>query len=110
MDKNAIKEKFVKKIYAELQEFKESIMMQEKAVIYSESYKVEVFSTLYEILIEKADSLSDVILLNFIGQSTGILEALYQDWLKREYSSYRELSEHVDSELENDYLYWNEAG
>lgn len=110
MDKNSIKEKFVKKIYAELQEFKESIMMQEKSAIYSQSYKVEIFSTLYEILMEKADSLSDAILLNLLGQSTGILEALYQDWLKKDDSSYQELSAHVDSELENDYFYWNEAG
>lgn len=109
MDKNTIKEKFVKKIYSELQEFKESVLMQEKSVIYGEAYKVEIFSTLYEILLEKADSISDTMLLNLLEQSAGILEMIYQDWLKKDDSSYQELREHVDNEFEN-YFSWNKVG
>lgn len=109
MDKNTIKEKFVKKIYSELQEFKESVLMQEKSLIYGEAYKVEIFSTLYEILLEKADSISDTMLLNLLEQSAGILEMIYQDWIKKDDSSYQELREHVDNEFEN-YFSWNKVG
>ena len=110
MEKETIKEKFVKKIYRELQDYKEYILQQDKSVIYEEAYKVEVFSTLYEILLEKADSISDVILLNLVSQSSSILENLYQDWLKKEDSSYHELQEHVYSELGEKADMWNLAG
>lgn len=101
MEKNKIKENFIKRLYKELQEFKESVLAQDKQAVYGESYKVEVFSTLYEIFLEKADAISDAVLLNLLGCSAGILETVYEDWLKKEDSSYQELREHVESELED---------
>lgn len=101
MDKNTVREKFVRRIYRELEEYKELLLAKDRADVYKECYKAEVFSTLYEILLEKADSMSDAVLLYLLGQGTGILETIYQDWLKKEDSSYQELKEHVESETEN---------
>lgn len=104
MDKSSIKKRFIKKIYEELQEYKNSILKQSTEIVYGESYRIEIISTLYEILLEKADSISDTVLLSLLEQSTGILEMIYQDWLKKEDSSYQELVEHVDKELEQKYV------
>lgn len=100
MDKEKIKENFIKRLYKELQDFKQSVLAQDKQIVYGEAYKVEVVSTLYEIFLEKADTISDTVLLSLTGQSAGILETVYEDWLKKEDSSYQELEEHVESELE----------
>jgi hypothetical protein len=109
MNKAAIKERFIKKIYRELQDYKAYVMEQEADNICGEAYKIEILSTFYEILLEKADSFSDVLLLNLVNQSTSILERLYQDWLKKDDSSYREMQRHVDSEMEET-DWWNKEG
>ncbi len=109
MEKSAVREKFIKRLYSELQDFKQSVLEQDKQSVYGDAYKIEVFSSLYNILMEKADSISDVVLLSLIEQSTGILEKIYQDWLKKEDSSYQELAEHVDSEFENGCFWSSEA-
>lgn len=104
MEKISIKERFIKKIYQELQEYKNTILKQSTATIYRESYQIKIVSTLYEILLEKADSISNTVLLHLLEQSSGILEMIYQDWLKKENSSYQELTEHVERELEQRYF------
>lgn len=109
MDKNKIKEKFIRRLYRELQEFKQSILERDKQTVYGESYKIEVVSTLYEIFLEKADTISDTVLLNLTRQSAGILETVYEDWLKKEDSSYQELREHVESELEQGCFWMDDA-
>ena len=101
MERKSVKEGFIKQIYTELQDYKDSILVQERAENVGSSYKFEILSALYEILLEKADSISDTVLLNLLGQSTGILEIIYQDWLKKDVSFDQELSEHVDSEFED---------
>jgi len=101
MNKNAIKEKFIRKIYKELQDYKNSVLAQDDSIIYRESYQIETVSTLYEVLLQKADFISDTILLKLVEQSSGILEIMYQDWLKEEDSSYQELVEYVDRKLEH---------
>ena len=95
----SIRERFLNRIYAELQAFKENLLLKDKDTIFDESYKIETFVTLYEILVEQSERLSDAILLELLNQSTGILEELYQEWLKKEDNSYTELKEYVDSKL-----------
>ena len=97
-----IRERFLKRIFAELQSFKENLLRKDKETIFGESYKIETFVNLYEILVEQADRLPDVILLELLNQSAGILESLYQEWLKREDNFYQELKEYVDSALVRD--------
>lgn len=96
----SIKEIFVRRIYSELADFKKSLIWQEKDTIFGESYKIEIFVNLYEILVELAPELPDEVLLQIIKRDGNILESLYLEWLKRDDSSYQELKEYVNSELE----------
>lgn len=91
---------FLKKIYEEYLEFKDKLLQKSKDDIYGDSYKIEVFVNLYEILVEKSDYLSSEILRNLLNQSV-ILETLYNSWMKKEDSSYDELKQHVEEELKN---------
>ena len=95
----SIRERFLKKIYAELQTFKENLLLKDKEAILGESYKIETFVNLYEILVEQSEWLPDAVLLGLINKSTGVLEELYQKWLKKEDDSYSALKEYVDREL-----------
>lgn len=90
---------FFKLLYAELTAFKESLMRQDKRAIFNESYKIEVFINLYEILVEQAEYLSDAMLQKLICQSSGVLESLYESWLKKKDDTYLALQEHVTAEL-----------
>ena len=91
---------FGKKIYEEYRQFRESTLNQSKEDIYKDSYKIDVFVNLYEILIERSEQLSDAILENLLKRS-GILELIYQRWLKKEDSTYDEIVQCVDEELQD---------
>lgn len=95
----SMKALFCRKIYEELQAFEQAILSGEKENIYGESYKIDVFVNLYEILVEQAGKLSDDVLKRLLQQSTGILAGLYEAWLKKEDSSYSELEKHVLEEV-----------
>lgn len=95
----SIKALFCRKIYEELQIFRQAVLCQEKENIYGESYKIDIFVNLYEILAEQADKLSDDALKKLLNQSTGILAYLYDSWMKKEDSSYSELEKHVLEEV-----------
>ena len=90
---------FCRKIYEELQVFKQTVLSEEKEDIYGESYKIDVFVNLYEILVEQAGKLSNDVLKKLLQQSTGILNCLYETWLKKEDSRYSELEKHVLEEV-----------
>lgn len=90
---------FCKKISEELKEFKTSVLKTEKESIYSESYRIEVYVNIYEILMELAEKLPETVMLLLLKQSTGIIASLYEKWLKREDSSYEELKEYVLEEV-----------
>lgn len=92
------RKQFLAKLYEEYLQFKHSMLNKSKKDIYEESYKIEVFTNLYEILIEKQDRLSDAMIENLL-RSTGLLEFLYQHWLKKEDGFYDELVQYVDEEL-----------
>lgn len=99
MKKDA-KERFLEKLHTELQQFKDFMMEADKETIFSESYKIDTYINLYEILVEKADSLTDTVLSILAVYDAGILAFLYQEWLKKEDGYYTELKEYVESELE----------
>ena len=90
---------FCRRIYEELQAFKQTVLSEEKENIYGESYKIDVFVNLYKILVEQAGKLSDDVLKRLLQQSTGILNRMYETWLKKEDSSYSELEKHVLEEV-----------
>lgn len=89
-------------IYDELRAYKEKALLEDKEQILGKAYEIEVVSNLCIVLEEMADNLSEIVLKDLVGQGTGILETLYQKWLKKEDSSYRELKEHVEAEIRGD--------
>ena len=57
--------------------------------LIAEAYKIETFSSLYEVLLAKSAQLSDVALLNLLNMSSGILEGMYRKWLGVKDHSYQ---------------------
>ena len=84
----------------ELQSYKESVLAKEKEEIFAESYKTELFANLYEILVEKTQTMPEELLYQLISKRDSILEFLYWKWLKWEDGFYDELKEFVAGELE----------
>ena len=95
----AIKELFYKRIYAELLNFKNDLLAQDKEIIYRSSYKIEFFINVYEILVDQAEKQSEAVLYRLVYQCTGILDSLYEEWLRMEDNAFSELQEYVHNEL-----------
>jgi len=95
----AIKELFYKRIYAELLNFKNDMLTQDKEIIYRSSYKIEFFVNVYEILVDQAEKQSEAVLYRLVYQCTGILDSLYEEWLRMEDNTFSELKEYVFNEL-----------
>lgn len=94
-----IKELFYKRIYAELLNFKNDMLTQDKEIIYRSSYKIEFFVNVYEILVDQVEKQSEAVLYRLVYQCTGILESLYEEWLRREDNAFSELQDYVYKEL-----------
>lgn len=94
-----IKELFYKRIYAELLNFKNDMLTQDKEIIYRSSYKIEFFVNVYEILVDQAEKQSEAVLYRLVYQCTGILDSLYEEWLRMEDNTFSELQEYVHNEL-----------
>ena len=80
----SIAERFRKKIYEELRSYQK--MCGTDRLDYTPQ-KEKIMTSLYEILISKADDFSDVLLNNLVNQSTNILETLYEDIRERDLCS-----------------------
>lgn len=93
-----VKEQFFQKLKEEYQQFRQRILQKDKQDIIKDSYRIEIFEELYKILVEKGDTLSDAILRNLLYQS-GILDFLYDCWLKKEDGQLQELMDCVEEEL-----------
>ena len=94
-----IKELFYKRIYAELLNFKNDMLTQDKEIIYRSSYKIEFFVNVYEILVDQAEKQSEAVLYRLVYQCTGILDSLYEEWLRMEDNAFSELQEYIHNEL-----------
>ena len=93
-----IKQMFCKKIYSEYKKFKNDMLKQSKEELFGNVYKIEIMINLYEILLEKAESLSERSLWSLLMQPN-LLETMYSSWMKKEDGFYRELQQHVEEEL-----------
>ncbi len=85
-----IKETFCRRIHGELQSFKEELLKESREVIYGSSYKIEVFVNLHGILAEFSGEMAGEAMENMLREAPGILETLYQEWLKHEDGFYRD--------------------
>lgn len=100
MDEKGLRELLLQRLYVELLLFKDSVLQKEKEDIFSDSYKIEVYVNLYEIFMERAGCLKEDAIRGLLNLKSGILEAVYQEWLSRNDSFYDELSAYVSDELE----------
>ena len=99
--KEELKQEFVQKLYGEFSTYREHLLSENPTDLIAEAYKIETFSSLYEVLLAKSAQLSDVALLNLLNMSSGILEGMYRKWLGVKDHSYQELEEYVGHEVED---------
>ena len=101
MDEKELRELFRERLHMELQLFKDSMLQKEKEDILKDSYRIEIYVNLYEIFAAYADHLKSGTIRRLLNLSFGILEAVYQEWLREEDGFYFELRDYAHGELEN---------
>ena len=100
MDEKELRGLFVQRLYLEYMLFKDSMLQREKKDIFHESYKIEIFVNLYEILVAHAERLQSETIRELLQFNEGILEFLYLRWQYKEDTFYEELRDYACSELE----------
>lgn len=100
MQKNVhdIRRCICKRIYKEYQEFKISLISKSPEDIFAESYRIEVYINLFEILIELMESFSNIELRALLNMPC-IMEYFYHEWLGIEDSFVEEMQESIVSAL-----------
>ena len=99
MEEKQLRELLLERLHLEVQLFKDSMLRKSKADIYAGSYKIELYVNLYEILVVKAERMQEPLLRKLLYQRSGILDAIYEDWMDSPDSFYAEYREFVDDEL-----------
>lgn len=99
MDENELNDLLLKRLYIELQMFKDSMFRKEKEDIFKSSYEIEIYVNLYEIFMLHIKNLDVDTIRRLLNLKFGIMEHLYQEWLSREDSFFDELKEYVCGEL-----------
>ena len=100
MGEKELRELFLQRLYLEYMLFKDSMLQKEKEDIFHDSYKIEVFVNLYEILVAYAERLQGEIIRELLRFNDSILESLFQRWQYREDTFYEDLRDYACSELE----------
>lgn len=100
MDVTELRDLLSKRLYIELQLFKDHKLRQEKDEIFKASYKIEIYVNLYEIFMVHIDNLQEDIIRRLLSLKFGILEYIYQKWLSTEDSFFDELRAYACGELE----------
>ena len=100
MDVKRLRELLAKRLYLELQLFKDTKLVQEKEDIFRSSYEIVIHVNLYGILTAYADSLQKGAIRRLLNLKSVILGSLYREWLTREDCFYDELRPYACRELE----------
>ena len=95
-----MKEHFLDRLYGEYQAYKASLLSCPNSEIFDRCYEIDAVVSFYEILLEKADGMSDHE-LGILLKRRNLLMELYELWLGRNDSTYGEMKMHVDSEISN---------
>ena len=85
---------FMDRLYGEFQAFKAEMLALTSRELLVFCYEVDVKTTFYEIMMEKAGGLTAETLSALLKQKN-ILACLYDGWLKKDDSQYGELESHV---------------
>ncbi len=94
-----MKEHFLDRLYGEYQAFRASVLGCPSARNFDRCYEIDAVSNFYEILVEKGRSA----FRGYSGNSFAaqrILSNLYEVWLKKYDSSYSEMQQHVEEEIQ----------
>lgn len=88
-----------KRLYLELRMYRHATLRKSKKEIYESSYKTELMAAIYEVLLESLEYINENTVCNLLYWNESILEFLYDEWLKKEDSSFEELKAHIGAEL-----------
>lgn len=99
MDKRELADLLLKRLYIELQLFKDDMLCRSKEAVYNSSYKIEIYVNLYEILNEYVENLREDTMRRLLKLNFGILEFIYEKWLSKEDGFFDELKEYACDEL-----------
>ena len=91
MEENGLRDLLSKRLYIELQLFRDSMLRKEKEDIFKSSYEIEIYVNLYEIFMVHLENLDIDTMRRILNLKFGIMEHLYQEWLSRDDSFFDEL-------------------
>lgn len=97
--KENLKEAFWNKLTAEYKSYQVSILTLSNFEIYGKCYEIDCMVNFYEIMMEKAEYLSEKTLSALLKRGN-LLSTFYDEWLVREDSSYNEMETHILNEIE----------
>ncbi len=95
MEENGLRDLLSKRLYIELQLFRDSMLRKEREDIFKSSYVIEIYVNLYEIFMVHIDNLDIDTMRRLLNLKFGIMEHLYQEWLSRDDSFFDELKAFV---------------
>ncbi len=93
------KEYVSERIYGEYQAYRADILGLSNAEIFGKCYEIDTVVNIYEILMEKVQELQEDTLAALLSHKN-ILMGLYDSWMAKDDSNYRELESHVEDEIE----------
>ncbi|MBE5879068.1 MAG: DUF3848 domain-containing protein [Lachnospiraceae bacterium] len=94
-----MKEAFWNKLTAEYKCYQVSVLSLTNSEIYGKCYEIDCMVNFYEILMEKAESMSEETLSALLKQEN-ILWSIYDGWLAKDDSNYSEMETHIAEEIE----------
>ena len=94
-----MKEAFWNKLTAEYKSYQVSVLSLTNSEIYGKCYEIDCMVNFYEILMEKAESMSEETLSALLKQEN-ILWSFYDVWLAKDDSNYSEMETHIAEEIE----------
>lgn len=100
MCRKRLEETFCWKMNSELKLFKHLILKQEKEEIFAQAYRIDCMVRIYEILMELSGRLEPEELEECI-RTAGLLDYLYERWLKVPDSQNEELEHSLCSDIRN---------
>ena len=95
MEENGLRDLLSKRLYIELQLFRDSMLRKEREDIFKSSYVIEIYVNLYEIFMMHIGNLDIGIMHRLLNLKFGIMEHLYQEWLSQDDSFFDELKAFV---------------
>ena len=95
----ALKEALWNKLTAEYKSYQVSVLSMSNSEIYGKCYEIDCMVNFYEILMEKAESMSEEI-LSALLEEENLLWGFYDEWLAKDDSNYSEMENHIAEEIE----------